>query len=400
MILSSFNEFEALLQDTLNHFNNPLFHPANQVLELLEMKPSQGMEAVRQWLRAEIEAMKPDSAISADTPSRRYFEILKCRYLNSVSQEETAFQLGMTARNLRRIQKQAVSTLAQRIWDAHQSRPSPAGNSPELTLAEADPQPILQELEVLQRNSPGAVADLTESLKRIEEISQAALDHQQNELIIEKPKTQLSLPIHPAILDQILLSTIEQVGKRNPGYPIQLQAGLEEKLVEITITSIHNQPDLPYTTSPVILEMLNLVGGTQSIEQDQQYIEVCFRFPAIHKIPILLIDDNPDFFHLFHRYSRFTRFVVHSIREGAQLQTALTEFHPQIIILDVLLPDVDGWQLLIDLQNPMQGRWIPVVVCTALAQKELAYSLGARAYLPKPVTREDFLQTLEAILTV
>jgi CheY-like chemotaxis protein len=399
MALSSFEEFETQLQNTLNHFYNPLFHPEEPVLEILGLKPSQGMEAVRQELRTHIGGMKPDATIPTDTPSRRFYEILKHRYLDSVSQEEAAFQLGMTPRNLRRIQQRAVYALAQKIWDAYQKRSEQDKKNlePASPLPDTDHLPILRELEVLQSSSPGAVADLTESLERIRVISLAAFNHQHIQLEVEKPEIQLTIPIHPSVLDQILLATVEQLGKQTIGGALLIKGSLQGKFVEINIIATRNPPEIPYTTNPAMLEMLNRVGGTQSISQGPQQIEVSFRFPTVSNITILLIDDNPDFFHLFRRYTRMTRYVMHNIREGAQLQNALEEFHPQVIILDVLLPDVDGWQLLIDLQNSPHGKAIPVIVCTALGQKDLAQSLGARAYLPKPVTREEFLETLDAI---
>ena len=399
MTLSSFEEFEAQLQNTLNHFYNPLFHPEEQVFELLEIQSSQGMEVIRQMLRLQIEEMKPDVAVPSDAPSRRFFEVLNYRYLASISQEETAFQLGMTPRNLRRIQQQAVAALAQHIWNAHQARDRLAKQQAE-TSSVTIPEhlPILRELEVLQLNSPGAVADLTESLERVLAISGAVVNNQKINLEIVKPEIPLTVSVHPSVLDQILLATVEQLGKQSDEGIIRIKASLQGKLAEIEICSTQNMSDLPYMTAPFVIEMLKLAGGTQSIEQEKRQVWVSFKFPAVSNIPILLIDDNPDFFHLFRRYTLRTRYIMHNIREGSQLRNALAEFHPQIIILDVLLPDVDGWQLLIDLQNPHLGQSIPVVVCTALSQKDLAYSLGAKAYLPKPVTREAFLRTLDEII--
>lgn len=399
MTLSSFEEFEAQLQNILNHFYDPLFHPEEQVFELLELQPSQGMEVIRQALRVQIEEMKPDAAVRSDAPSRRYFEVLNYRYLASISQEEVAFQLGMTSRNLRRIQQRAVYALAQHIWNAHQTRgrlaKQEAGSSSETIPGHL---PILRELEVLQLNSPGAVADLTESLERVQAISLAVVNTQKIDLEVVKPETPLTVSVHPSVLDQILLSTVEQLGKQSNEGIIRIKASLQGKLAEIEIVSTQNLSELPYMTAPSVVEMLKLAGGTQSIEQEKRQVRVSFKFLAVSNIPILLIDDNPDFFHLFRRYTLRTRYILHNIREGSHLRNALAEFHPQIIILDVLLPDVDGWQLLIDLQNPLLGQSIPVIVCTALSQKDLAFSLGARAYLPKPVTREEFLRTLDEIL--
>jgi len=68
---------------------------------------------------------------------------------------------------------------------------------------------------------------------------------------------------------------------------------------------------------------------------------------------------------------------------------------PQIIVLDVMMPQTDGWRVLSRLrQHPLTSN-IPVIVCTILAQEALALSLGANAFLRKPVTRQAFLAALD-----
>jgi len=63
--------------------------------------------------------------------------------------------------------------------------------------------------------------------------------------------------------------------------------------------------------------------------------------------------------------------------------------------VDVMMPGVDGWELLGRLrQHPLTGH-IPIVVCTVLTQEELALSLGASDFLPKPVARQAFLEALD-----
>ena len=67
---------------------------------------------------------------------------------------------------------------------------------------------------------------------------------------------------------------------------------------------------------------------------------------------------------------------------------------PLIIVLDVMMPGVDGWEVLGNLrQNPVTSS-IPIVVCTILPQVEMARLLGASAFLSKPVTRHAFLAVL------
>jgi CheY-like chemotaxis protein len=69
-----------------------------------------------------------------------------------------------------------------------------------------------------------------------------------------------------------------------------------------------------------------------------------------------------------------------------------------VITLDVMMPNLDGWQVLRGLtSNPATAR-IPVAICSVLKEPELAFSLGARAYLKKPVDRMELVATLARLL--
>lgn len=71
---------------------------------------------------------------------------------------------------------------------------------------------------------------------------------------------------------------------------------------------------------------------------------------------------------------------------------------PQAIVLDVMMPQVDGWEVLARLrQHPGTAR-IPVIICSVLADADLAAALGAMAVVPKPVTRQAFLSALDQTL--
>ena len=70
------------------------------------------------------------------------------------------------------------------------------------------------------------------------------------------------------------------------------------------------------------------------------------------------------------------------------------EARPDLITLDVMMPSMDGWQVLRDLAQNPATQHIPVIVCSVLKEPELAFSLGARAYLKKPVDRLELLATL------
>ncbi len=58
------------------------------------------------------------------------------------------------------------------------------------------------------------------------------------------------------------------------------------------------------------------------------------------------------------------------------------------------MPQEDGWDLLISLKADPTTRDIPVIVCSALHEPSIALTLGAAAFLPKPVTERSLVQAL------
>ena len=68
-----------------------------------------------------------------------------------------------------------------------------------------------------------------------------------------------------------------------------------------------------------------------------------------------------------------------------------------MIVVDIMMPQVDGLQVLSRFRHhPMLGK-IPVLVCSVLPQKDLAASLGASGFLQKPIRREPFLAALDQV---
>jgi CheY-like chemotaxis protein len=71
------------------------------------------------------------------------------------------------------------------------------------------------------------------------------------------------------------------------------------------------------------------------------------------------------------------------------------EITPRAIVLDVMLPGIDGWELVGRLREHPRTRDVPIVICTILPQEQLAMALGAAAFLRKPVAREVLLEVLD-----
>ena len=115
-------------------------------------------------------------------------------------------------------------------------------------------------------------------------------------------------------------------------------------------------------------------------------------------IDILVIDDNFDVGQLFERYTFNTRFKIYYLSNADYVFNVVEECQPKAILLDVMMPSKDGWEILGRLrQHPLTSR-LPIVICTVLHEEELALALGASAFLTKPVSRASLLKVLNQVL--
>jgi signal transduction histidine kinase/DNA-binding response OmpR family regulator len=85
--------------------------------------------------------------------------------------------------------------------------------------------------------------------------------------------------------------------------------------------------------------------------------------------------------------------VASSGSEGVQMARSL---HPSIITLDILMPDMDGWEVLSRLKDDESLKDIPVILLSMLDGRDRGFALGANAILQKPVDRDDLLKAISA----
>lgn len=109
---------------------------------------------------------------------------------------------------------------------------------------------------------------------------------------------------------------------------------------------------------------------------------------------ILIIDDDAAVCDLVDRYLRpagFTTVVAATADEGLRLAQDLL---PELVLLDIRLPDRDGWQVLAELKSDPLLADIPVIMMTIMEDRQLSYQLGATDYLVKPVDSAQLLASV------
>ncbi|HLP98642.1 MAG TPA: response regulator [Sideroxyarcus sp.] len=109
---------------------------------------------------------------------------------------------------------------------------------------------------------------------------------------------------------------------------------------------------------------------------------------------ILVVEDNPQAAKLLSVYLNRAGYHVLTAQSGGEALLLAAQCHPMAITLDLLLPDMDGWQVLSALKSMPRTCDIPVVIVSVLDRQVLGYRLGAADYLVKPVERTELLHAL------
>jgi CheY-like chemotaxis protein/anti-sigma regulatory factor (Ser/Thr protein kinase) len=113
---------------------------------------------------------------------------------------------------------------------------------------------------------------------------------------------------------------------------------------------------------------------------------------------ILVIDDDPDAVYLLQESLNSQEFNITGARNGLDGLRIAREQQPQAILLDIIMPGRDGWQILHDLKEDPATSNIPVILLTIIDKKAKGYRLGAAAYLLKPLDPVLVRDTLHRVI--
>jgi two-component system cell cycle response regulator DivK len=109
---------------------------------------------------------------------------------------------------------------------------------------------------------------------------------------------------------------------------------------------------------------------------------------------VLVVEDNELNLKLFSDLLRAHGFVVEPVRDGREAVERARAFAPDLVVMDIQMPHVTGYELLLQLKADAALRHIPVMAVTAYAGREDEDRLraaGADAYVSKPITLARFM---------
>ena len=118
---------------------------------------------------------------------------------------------------------------------------------------------------------------------------------------------------------------------------------------------------------------------------------------------VLVVDDDKDIVDSLHSKLSREGYQVVSAFDGEEALVRVKEDNPDIILLDLMLPKLNGLEVLKETREKFADRWRPVIIISAKSELDSlkqCYALEADHYLTKPVSIEKILQGIETMISL
>jgi len=394
------SEFVRLVRDALAHLFDPAHLLQQPLTELLaESLPQRGdaAQGLRDFLLDAIESLAPPGIANPEERERRPHLVLMHRYVDGFTTEDIVERLHISPRQFQREHQKGLYALASYLWgfcrDRARQQParltSPAGSlQDEVDALGVEAEALALSELVASAEAPGR------ALARRYGVTFAAQYAQgEGRCICDR-----------TLAKQALLSCLSALLSSRP------------RVVQVAVASHHRSPCVEVSVTPpqngsgietlgkelgACRTLLSAQGGSLQVLEDGAGLVYGLRllFPAEIGPHVLVVDDNETMLQLYERCLAMGRWSVTTAASAQEAEEILRRATPDAIVLDVMMREVDGWELLQRLRSQRGLEGVPIIVCSILDERELALALGAQSYLKKPIVPDDLLAALDQALS-
>jgi CheY-like chemotaxis protein len=402
--------FTRAVHRALHHIYDPVELRLNPLSNWLNLTRGDTASALRSVLLNAISSLKPGPRVAEDSNAWRVYQVLCYRFEEQSSQEDVAAQMTISSRQVRRLEQTAIRALAASIAAQYNlqiaatetetpARPAAAINTPR---AEHE-----QELDWLRKSNPHDYADVAQLVETALKTGEPLLARAEGTTIVRLTPALPPVRGQTTTLRQIVLNLLLAAVGAASRPVVTIESSYAHDRINLTFSTASSSENVPAASQLDHTEFLSLAqqlaqvsGG--SVEQvdppGNQAFMVRLSLVAVERIPVLFVDDNLDSLRLFERSLTGTRFHFTGTRDPLDALRLAGDIGARIIILDIMLPGIDGWEILGRLrEHPLLGS-IPVIISTILPHEQLAISLGATGFLRKPVVREALIDLLDRLV--
>ena len=352
------------------------------------MTPQQAGQQLRRRFVDAIDTLNPDRVIFFREPEARLYNLLHLYYVEGFSIVELIDELNLSRRQIYRDLKRGQLTVAKLLY-AQDELPAKT-SEPAASLS--DVTSLEQEFSQLQYNFH--LVDICQLMRNA--ISSVMPLCRQKDIQFRSsiPSSAIHISTDKAIAEQVLVNILSQIIVQIA--PTSIEVSLEQSKDAPLITAAYK----PSSAQPIDLSALSQLTKQldwaleHSKQGERQLVTI---LPNASARTIMVIDDNQALLQLLQRYLSNHRCQVVTVPNGEKGWELLQETMPDALIMDVMMPELDGWELLQRIRSNPVTQDIPVVVCTVFNSAELAYALGATYFLHKPVDQGMVSHALKRI---
>jgi CheY-like chemotaxis protein len=344
-------------------------------------------QKARKFILDALEKIGVEKNLSFRSSQARIYNLLRLHYIEGMAIQQVAQELGLSQRQAYRDLRSGDERIASIVWENLANR-QPMGET--VGSAEAVPETIQ-----LQTEPQFQPTDLNELVSVVCNTVRPLAAQRSVSLDLHLPEHPVIIPTDAMIARQVitgLLSlAIQQALTGSLEVHLLPQDGDYLLRVIFHATGISEKKPDP----SVNLYAQNLGWSLyQQVGADQ--VEIAVKINTRQQT-CLVIDDHQGFIELLERYLADHALHIVAANNGPKGIELAQQLQPKVILLDVMVPEMDGWQILQRLHSTPATRAIPVVICSVFYDPDLAFTLGAVDVLKKPVRKEDLVAALKRI---
>ncbi|MGQ9681723.1 MAG: response regulator [Anaerolineae bacterium] len=350
---------------------------------------------LRALLLDAIELLQPDRPESFRSAATRSYDVLTLRFVRGLSMARIASELHVSERQAYRDLALAEERLADALssggWEPVSAQPTHSAPGAELVGAELHSIPQ-QSASVdtgeLLAYAKGTVEPLARQLG-------VAFD-------CSLPDTSLAGTGDEVLLRTTFVQMLSIAVRHAAGGRVRIEVQPGAKGIAVVVSFL---PRSGGELRGAFGSLASLTGAQRlacSLEPGASGMQrICLTLPRLPRRLVLVLEDSASAVELYRRYLAESSEweIIAAPSANAALHMAV-EKQVAVIVLDLLMPEKDGWQVLQTLRALPETAKIPVLVCSVFDEADLASALGASAFLKKPVSRDQFLSALRACYSV
>lgn len=332
---------------------------------------------LRRELMEAIEQLNPQQD-NTNSGVTRLYNLVHLHYVGGMTIQEVAHELGISTRQVYRDLRRGQENISAIIWFHHQQRVNTS------TKPQAHDLPILTGT-ISEVKLQDLITHALRATQKLAEKSAVAISQ-------DMPQNPVMRPTNQAAAQQILIHLLSQTIQQLS--PQALHITLQQNMH--IVFEMHGTTHSTLKIDEVILHLMQQLFWKIQHYQDDKTVRITLRTNTAGT-SILIIDDNEGLLDLVKRYLGNADYHTHTANNGADGLDLAERLLPDGIIMDLMMPDMDGWEVLQRLRTLPNTQKIPVVICSVIKDPELAYTLGADKFIAKPIEKDELLLTLQEL---